>query len=75
MLMSQVQALLVVLELLNVPDMERKVAKDQHGYSHVQQEKHLLPQWARDANLTRYGKPTSGYRKHRMTIFDSEIEL
>ena len=50
----QVQVLLVELELLNVQDMERKVAKDQPGCLHAQQEKHLLLQWENAANLTRY---------------------
>ena len=36
----QVQVLLVALVPLNVLGMARKVAKDQHGYLHVQQEKH-----------------------------------
>ena len=52
--MLRVQVLLVELELLNVQDMERKVAKDQHGCLHVQREKHLLLQWENAANLTRY---------------------
>ena len=54
MLTLQVQASSAVQELQNVPDMERKVAKGQHGFSHVQLEKHLLQRWAKDVNLTRY---------------------
>ena len=54
MLILQVQVLLVGSEPLNAQDMERKAAKDQHGYLHAQQEKHLLPQWENVANLTRY---------------------
>ena len=54
MLILQVQVLLVELELLNVQDMERKVAKDQPGCLHAQLEKHLLLQWENVANLTRY---------------------
>ena len=54
MLMLQVQASSVVQELQNVPDMERKVAKGQHGFSHVQLEKRSLQRWAKDVNLTRY---------------------
>ena len=54
MLILQVQVLLVELELLNAQDMERKAAKDQHGYLHAQQEKHLLLQWENVVNLTRY---------------------
>ena len=54
MLILQVQVLLVELELLNVQDMERKVAKDQPGCLHAQQGKHLLLQWENVANLTRY---------------------
>ena len=52
--MLQVQVSLVVLEPLNAQDMERKVAKDQPGCLHAQQEKHLLLQWENVANLTRY---------------------
>ena len=52
--MLQVQVLLVGSELLNAQDMERKVAKDQPGCLHAQQEKHLLLQWENVANLTRY---------------------
>ena len=52
--MLQVQISSVVLEPLNAQDMERKVAKDQPGCLHAQQEKHLLLQWENVANLTRY---------------------
>ena len=52
--MLQVQVLLVELEPLNAQDMERKVAKDQHGCLHAPQEKHLSLQWENAANLIRY---------------------